>query len=61
MQANSIISIQQLSKTYASGFHAGKTGLPLQAFPEIRRRHTQLNELPAWRGPFPALRVAAAA
>lgn len=61
MQANSIISIQQLSKTYASGFHAGKTGLPLQAFPEIRRWHAQLNELPAWREPFPALRATAAA
>ena len=41
--------------------YAGKTGMPLQAFPEIRRWHAQLNELPAWREPFPALRAAKAA
>ncbi|EJL81000.1 glutathione S-transferase [Polaromonas sp. CF318] len=41
--------------------YAGKTGLPLQAFPEIRRWHAQLNELPAWREPFPALQAATAA
>ncbi|MFS2034873.1 glutathione S-transferase family protein [Polaromonas sp. CT11-55] len=41
--------------------YAGKTGLPLQAFPEIRRWHAQLDELPAWREPFPALQATAAA
>lgn len=41
--------------------YAEKTRVPLQAFPEIRRWHAQLNELAAWREPFPALRAAAAA
>ncbi|WP_411884624.1 glutathione S-transferase family protein [Polaromonas sp. YR568] len=41
--------------------YAGQTGLPLQAFPEIRRWHAQLNELPAWREPFPTLQAAGAA
>lgn len=41
--------------------YADKTGLPVQAFPEIRRWHAQLNELPAWREPFPALQAAEAA
>ncbi len=34
--------------------------LPLDGFPEIVRWHTRLNELPAWRAPFP-VRAAAAA
>jgi len=33
--------------------YAGKTGLPLDAFPAIRRWHERLQQLPAWREPFP--------
>ena len=32
--------------------------LPLDDFPEIRRWHAQLDALPAWREPFPALQAA---
>jgi glutathione S-transferase len=34
--------------------YAEKANLPLGSFPEIERWHAQLNELPAWRQPFPA-------
>ncbi|HYW55863.1 MAG TPA: glutathione S-transferase family protein [Polaromonas sp.] len=35
--------------------YAQQAQLPLQTFPEIRRWHAQMNELPAWREPFPEL------
>jgi glutathione S-transferase len=34
--------------------YAAKAAMPLDEFPEIRRWHDQLNELEAWRDPFPA-------
>ena len=34
--------------------YAEKTRVPLDAFPAIRRWHDRLNQLPAWREPFPA-------
>lgn len=33
--------------------YAEKAKLPLNDFPAIRRWHDRLNELPAWRDPFP--------
>jgi glutathione S-transferase len=33
--------------------YAEQARLPLKDFPEIRRWHAQLDELPAWRDPFP--------
>ena len=33
--------------------YAEKAHMPLDEFPEIRRWHDQLNELDAWRNPFP--------
>jgi len=33
--------------------YAEKTGLPLDGFPAIRRWHERLQQLPAWREPFP--------
>lgn len=39
---------------YAEGAH-----IPLQAFPAVQRWHARLNELEAWRDPFPALAEAA--
>jgi glutathione S-transferase len=39
---------------YAKAAH-----IPVAEFPEIERWHDRLNELPAWREPFPALRAAA--
>lgn len=33
--------------------YAERSHLPLEDFPEIRRWHAQLAELPAWREPFP--------
>jgi len=33
--------------------YAGKTGMPLDGFPNIRRWHERLQQLPAWREPFP--------
>ncbi|MBW8722916.1 MAG: glutathione S-transferase family protein [Polaromonas sp.] len=41
--------------------YAGKTGMPLENFPEIRRWHARLDALPAWREPFPPLQAAQAA
>jgi len=34
--------------------YADKARLPLDGFVEIERWYAQLNELPAWRDPFPA-------
>jgi glutathione S-transferase len=39
---------------------ADKARLPLAGFAEIQRWHTRLNELPAWREPFPKIEAAAA-
>jgi glutathione S-transferase len=33
--------------------HAGDAHIPLQDFPAIRRWHDRMNELDAWREPFP--------
>jgi glutathione S-transferase len=33
--------------------YAEKANIPVQAFPEIERWHGRLNEVPAWREPFP--------
>jgi glutathione S-transferase len=33
--------------------YAEQAHIPLEGFPEIRRWHARLNELPAWREPFP--------
>lgn len=38
--------------------YAQKARLPLEGFPEIRRWHARLNELEAWREPFPTLQAA---
>ena len=40
--------------------YAAEIRLPVQDFPEIERWHARLNELPAWREPFPAVKSAAA-
>ncbi len=40
--------------------YAKEAGLPLDGFPEIRRWHARLEELPAWREPFPTMAAAAA-
>ena len=39
--------------------YAERARIPLNAFPAVRRWHDRLNELDAWREPFPALAVAA--
>jgi glutathione S-transferase len=39
--------------------YARAAHLPVGEFPEIERWHERLNELPAWREPFPAMRAAA--
>jgi glutathione S-transferase len=39
--------------------YAKTAHLPVARFPEIERWHDRLNELPAWREPFPAMKVAA--
>ena len=38
--------------------YAEKAHLPLENFPEIRRWHDRLDQLPAWREPFPELQAA---
>ncbi len=38
--------------------YAQQARLPLEGFPEIRRWHTGLNALEAWREPFPTLQAA---
>ena len=35
--------------------YASEAGIPLDEFPELERWHGQLNELEAWRQPFPAM------
>lgn len=39
--------------------YAGRARIPLDEFPAIRRWHDRLNELEAWREPFPETAVAA--
>lgn len=39
--------------------YADEAGIPLAEFPEIERWHGQLEELPAWREPFPRAKAAA--
>jgi glutathione S-transferase len=39
--------------------YAARARIPLAEFPAIARWHGRLNELPAWREPFPAARAAA--
>ena len=34
--------------------YADAAHIPLHEFPELERWHARLNELPAWREPFPA-------
>jgi glutathione S-transferase len=40
--------------------YAEKAKIPVAEFPEIERWHARLNELPAWRQPFPEAKSAAA-
>lgn len=40
--------------------YAKDARIPIDEFPEIVRWHARLNELPAWRDPFPANRARAA-
>jgi glutathione S-transferase len=40
--------------------YAQKAKIPVGDFPQIERWHGRLNELPAWRQPFPQAKVAAA-
>jgi len=40
--------------------YADKAKIPVGEFPEIERWHARLNELPAWREPFPAVKAVAA-
>ena len=40
--------------------YADKAQIPLDGFPEIARWHARLNELPAWREPFPRTNAQAA-
>ena len=40
--------------------YAQDARIPIDEFPETVRWHAQLNELPAWRDPFPANRARAA-
>lgn len=35
--------------------YAGAAHIPLAEFPAVGRWHARLNELPAWREPFPPL------
>lgn len=39
--------------------YAGRARIPLADFPEVARWHARLDELPAWRDPFPAASAAA--
>lgn len=41
--------------------YAEKAKIPVGGFAEIERWHARLNELPAWREPFPVAKTAAAA
>lgn len=40
--------------------YAEKAKIPVAKFPEIERWHARLNELPAWRQPFPEMKSVAA-
>lgn len=40
--------------------YAAKAHIPVEEFPEIERWHARLNELPAWREPFPRQQTQAA-
>ena len=40
--------------------YAEKAKIPIGEFPEIERWHARLNELPAWREPFPEVKAVAA-
>lgn len=40
--------------------YAERAHIPLDEFPAVKRWHDRLNELEAWRDPFPALAAAAA-
>jgi glutathione S-transferase len=40
--------------------YAAKAKIPVEEFPEIMRWHARLNELPAWREPFPKQQTQAA-
>jgi glutathione S-transferase len=39
--------------------YAERASIPLDEFPNVRRWHDRLNELDAWREPYPALSEAA--
>jgi glutathione S-transferase len=39
--------------------YAERASIPLDEFPNVRRWHERLNELDAWREPYPALVEAA--
>ena len=39
--------------------YAAKAKIPIGEFPEVERWHARLNELPAWREPFPLTKAAA--
>ena len=39
--------------------YADKIHLPLEGFKNIARWHDRMNEMPAWRDPFPAMKAAA--
>jgi glutathione S-transferase len=40
--------------------YAEKANIPVKEFPEVERWHARLNELPAWREPWPVEKAAAA-
>jgi glutathione S-transferase len=40
--------------------YADRANIPVKEFPNVERWHARLNELPAWREPFPAEKAAAA-
>jgi glutathione S-transferase len=40
--------------------YAAKAKIPVEEFPEVMRWHARLNELPAWREPFPKQQTQAA-
>ena len=40
--------------------YAETAHIPVAEFPEVQRWHARLNELPAWREPFPTAKAAAA-
>ena len=40
--------------------YAATAKIPVAEFPEVERWHARLNELPAWRDPWPAEKAVAA-